>query len=61
MSMLQQAYLLKICVQKALMDISLSEGESFSNNEIKMISAIIKIKIMRPFVVGMQICILATL
>ena len=41
--MLQWDYLLKIFVQKALMDISLPEGESFFfNNEIKIISPIVK-------------------
>ena len=42
--MLQRLYLLKSCVQKALIDISLPEGKpfSFSKNQIKMISAIFK-------------------
>ena len=43
LSMLQCTYLLKNCIQKALIDISLPEGESLvlSNNEIKTVSAII--------------------
>ena len=41
--MLQRVYLLKNCIQKALIDISLPEGESLalSNIELKTVSAII--------------------
>ena len=43
LSMLQRVYLLKNCIQKALIDISLPEGESLalSNIELKTVSAII--------------------
>ena len=42
--MLQQLYLLKNCLQNILIDISLPADESFSfsNNEVKMIPAIVK-------------------
>ena len=41
--MLQRVYLLKNCIQKSLIDISLPEDESLalSNNESKTVSAII--------------------